>query len=444
MTPLDNLAVIILAAGKGTRMKSAQPKVLHSFAERPMLGHILAALQPLKPARTVVITGFGAEAVEAYCNSAFPGCAFVRQTEQKGTGHAVQVCEPLLGQHQGPVVILYGDVMLNIRPDVLATLVQHHASNTTGLTLLAASVADPTGLGRMFEDHGQIRIVEEKDCNDAERQVKTANPGIYAVHGPALWPLLRELKTDNAQAELYLTDIVALAPDHGTPVKMCKVPAERAEMGVNSRAELAAMDALWQARKRKELMDSGVTLVGPETCFFSHDTIIGPDSVVGPFVVCGVGVNVAGGSTLNAFTQLEGTQVGAGAIIGPYSRTRPGTVLGENVHLGNFVEVKNSTLGAGTKANHLSYVGDADVGASVNLGAGTITANYNSKTKVKSRTKVGDNASTGSQTVLVAPVTLAEGTMTGAGTVIRKNTEAYSLVTDAKEQLVKPGYAKTK
>lgn len=438
---MQNLAVIILAAGKGTRMKSAQPKVLHSFAGRPMLGHLLAAVQSLQPTRTVVITGFGAEAVESFCNTHFPGCEFIRQAEQRGTGHAVQVCAPLLGNHTGPIVILYGDVMLNMRADVLPKLLAEHTNNAQGLTLLGAKVADTSGLGRMFANHGRVQIVEDKDCDDAQRQVKTANPGIYAVHGPLLWPLVAQLQPNNAQGELYLTDIVEAAHAQGT-VKMCEVPSERAEMGVNSRTELAAMEALWQARKRKELMDSGVTLLGPDTCFFSHDTEIGPDSTVGPFVVCGVGVKVAANTTIHAFTQLEGTTVGSQAVVGPYSRTRPGTVLAEGVHLGNFVEVKNSSLGAGTKANHLSYLGDAEVGAGVNIGAGTITANYNSKTKVKSRTTIGDGASTGSQTVLVAPVNLAEGTMTGAGTVVRKNTEAYSLVTDAREQLVKPNYAK--
>ncbi len=437
-----NLAVIILAAGKGTRMKSAFPKVLHGFAGRPMLGHLLAALQPLKPARTVVITGFGAETVEAYCNANFPGCEFVRQTEQRGTGHAVQVCEPLLGNHTGPIVIVYGDIMLNIRPDVLPTLMAAHQKNATGLTLLAANLANPAGFGRLFYDHGRLVNIEEKDCDDAQRKITTANPCIYAVDGPALWPLLKKLQPNNAQGELYLTDIIHLAAEAGHGVVMRDVVAERPEVGVNSRTELAAMDALWQARKRRELMDSGVTLIGPETCFFSFDTEIGPDSTVGPFVVCGVGVKVAGTTTINAFTHLEGTAVGAGAVVGPYSRTRPGTVLADGVHLGNFVEVKNSTLGTDTKANHLSYLGDADVGAGVNIGAGTITANYNSKTKQKNRTIIGDNTSTGSQTVLVAPVNLAEGTMTGAGTVVRKNTAAFSLVTDAREQVIKADYAK--
>lgn len=440
MSDVANLAVIILAAGKGTRMKSALPKVLHAFAGRPMLGHLLAALQPLKPTRTVVVTGFGAEAVEAYCTAHFPGTEFVRQTEQNGTGHAVQVCAPLLAGHEGPIVMLYGDVMLNIRPDVLPILMQNYADNAQGLTLLAASVPDATGLGRMFEDHGRVRIVEEKDCDDAQRQLKTANPGIYAIHGPALWPLLQQLNANNAQNELYLTDIVELAPASGVNVKMCKVPAERAEMGVNSRAELAAMDALWQSRKRKALMDSGVTLVGPETCFFSHDTQIGPDSTVGPFVVCGEGVRVAGGCVVKPYTHLEQCVVGEVCQIGPFARLRPGAELAEDVHVGNFVEIKNSTLGVGAKANHLTYVGDASVGAGANLGAGTITANYNHHTKQKQRTVIGDGASTGSGTVLVAPATLGNFATTGANTVVRGVVGEHELLADKPGQIRKWPY----
>lgn len=440
-TALQNLAIIILAAGKGTRMKSAQPKVLHGFAGRPMLGHILAATEALKPSRTVVITGFGAEAVEAYCTANFKGIEFARQTEQKGTGHAVQMCAPLLADHSGPIVILYGDVMLTMRPDVLPALLAAHAQNAQGLTLMGATVQNPQGLGRMFTEGNTVRIVEDKDCTPAQRQVNTANPGIYAIHGPLLWPLVANLKPNNAQAELYLTDIVEAAHAHA-PVKLIEVPSERAEMGINSRTELAAMDALWQTRKREALMAQGVTLIGPETCFFSHDTHIGADSTVGPHVVCGVGVEVASGVTILPFTHLEGCSIGTGGRIGPYARLRPGTTLAEDAHIGNFVELKNTTFGKGSKANHLSYVGDAEVGSNVNLGAGTITANYNSKTKVKSRTTIGDNVSTGSQTIIVAPLAVAEGTMTGAGTVLRKPTEAYSLVTDAREQVVKSGYAK--
>lgn len=438
---MENLAVIILAAGKGTRMKSTAPKVLHGFAGRPMLGHILAATEALNPSRTVVITGFGAEAVESYCTANFKNIEFARQTEQKGTGHAVQMCAEALGKHTGPIMILYGDVMLNMRPDVLPALIAAHAKNANGLTLLGASVENPTGLGRMIQENNRVRVVEEKDCTDLERKCKTANPGIYAIHGPLLWPLVANLTPNNAQSELYLTDIVEAAHSHA-PVTLVEVPSERAEMGINSRTELAAMDALWQSRKRESLMAQGVTLVGPETCFFSHDTTIGADSVVGPHVVCGVGVKTESDVTLLPFSHLEGCTIAKGVRVGPFARLRPTTTIGEDAHIGNFVELKNTTFGKGSKANHLTYVGDAEVGQNVNLGAGTITANYNSKTKVKSRTSIGDNVSTGSQTVMVAPIAVAEGTMTGAGTVLRKPTEAYSLVTDAREQVVKSGYAK--
>ncbi|MFN7163006.1 MAG: sugar phosphate nucleotidyltransferase [Pseudomonadota bacterium] len=300
---LQNLAIIILAAGKGTRMKSTEPKVLHGFAGRPMLGHILAATQALNPARTVVITGFGAEAVESYCSTNFKNIEFARQTEQKGTGHAVQLCAEVLGKHSGPIVILYGDVMLNMRPDVLPALLAAHAKNANGLTLLGATVENPQGLGRMFMEGNKARIVEDKDCTPEQRKCQTANPGIYAVHGPLLWPLVAGLKPNNAQAELYLTDIVEAAHAHA-PVALIEVPAERAEMGINSRTELAAMDALWQARKRESLMAQGVTLIGPETCFFSHDTHIGADSTIGPHVVCGVGVSLPNNSIIEPFTKL--------------------------------------------------------------------------------------------------------------------------------------------
>lgn len=440
MSYAANLAVIVLAAGKGTRMKSALPKVLHGFAGRPMLGHLLAALQPLKPTRTVVVTGFGAEAVEAYCNTNFPGTEFVRQTEQNGTGHAVQVCAPLLVGHEGPVVIVYGDIMLNIRPDVLPKLMAEHAQNAKGLTLLAANVNNPTGFGRLFYNHGTLVSIEEKDCDDAQRAITTVNPCIYAIHGPALWPLLQQLHANNAQKELYLTDIIELAPKSGLGVVMRDVVAEREEVGVNSRAELAAMDALWQSRKRKALMDSGVTLVGPETCFFSHDTQIGPDSTVGPFVVCGEGVAVAGGCVVKPYTHLEQCNVGEACQIGPFARLRPGADLAEQVHVGNFVEIKNSTLGAGTKANHLTYVGDASVGAGANLGAGTITANYNHHTKQKQRTVIGEGASTGSGTVLVAPATLGNFATTGANTVVRGVVGEHELLADKPGQIRKWPY----
>lgn len=439
---MENCAIVILAAGKGTRMKSELPKVLHGFANRPMLGHLLAATRALRPARTVVITGFGAEATEAYCNAHIPGCEFVRQTEQRGTGHAVQMCQPLLGNHQGPIIMLYGDVMLTTREDVLPTLLARQAENPLGLNLLAAKVENPQGLGRLMHQDGRLINVEEKDCTSAQRTITTANPGIYCIHGPALWPLLAKLTPNNAQHELYLTDVIAHAAEAGLTVTMSEVKAERPEMGINSRAELAAYDALYQNRKRMAAMAAGATLVQPETIYFSFDTVLEPDTTVGPFVTFGPGVSVSRNSVVLPFSHLEGCTIGRNARIGPYARIRPSTTLADGVHIGNFVEIKNATIAEGSKANHLSYVGDADVGANVNLGAGTITANYNRKTGQKNRTTVGKGSSTGSGTVLVAPVTLAEGSYTGANTVVRKDTEAYSLTAAAVENLHKSNYSK--
>jgi bifunctional UDP-N-acetylglucosamine pyrophosphorylase/glucosamine-1-phosphate N-acetyltransferase len=439
---LDNLAVLILAAGKGTRMKSELPKVMHGYAGRPMLGHLLAGIKTLNPKQIAVVTGFGAEAVESYCNEAFPGCTFIRQTEQKGTGHAAQIAKSVLSHHEGPILILYGDVMLTTRLDVLNAIQTITQTNQSGLNLLAAEVDNPNNLGRLFYQNGQLLNIEEKDCTPEQRKIKTANPGIYTIHGPALWPLLDQLTPNNAQKELYLTDIIGLAGQAGLSVKMETVIAERPEMGINSRLELAAYDALYQNRRRVQAMNAGATLILPETIYFSYDTELEPDTTVGPFVTFGPGVHIASHTTILPFSHLEGTTIHSNARIGPFARLRPNTHIHEGAHIGNFVEIKNATIGSTSKANHLSYVGDADVGTNVNLGAGTITANYNRKTGKKSRTTIGNHASTGSGTVLVAPVTLADHSYTGANTVVRKDTEPFSLTAAAVENISKSNYSK--
>jgi len=435
------LAVIILAAGKGTRMKSSLVKVLHPYLGMPMLWHSLQAAQTLKPTRTVVITGHQADDVEAFCSKHFPGTEFARQNEQRGTGHAVRQAEPLLKTHQGPVVIIYADIMLATRPDVLPTLMQRHAANAQGLTLLTARVENPTGLGRVFMKNGALVNVEEKDCTPEEKSVTTVNPCIYAVGGPLLFDLLGKVTNRNAQNEYYLTDIIELAHRGNHPVIATEVACARPELGMNSRAEIAAMENLWQQRKRSEMMAAGVTLTDPATVWFSVDTEVEADVTIGQNVVFGPGVRVEGGAAILPFCHLEGATIRSGATVGPFARLRPTTEIGENAHIGNFVEIKNSRVGAATKAGHLSYVGDATVGADVNFGAGTITANYNKKTGKKSRTVIGSHSSLGSHTVLVAPVTLAPHTTTGAGTVVRADTEAHSLVVSQPPQKVKPGYS---
>lgn len=422
-------------------MKSALPKVLHPIAGQPMLHHALAAAQALQPEKTVVITGFGAEAVEESVTAAFgPNVTFARQTEQKGTGHAVMQAEKALKGFKGTILIFSGDSTLPTRPDVLPALLEGHEGHA--LTVLTADLKDPTGYGRVFKKGGKLVNIEHKDCSEKEREVTTSNTSFYAVEADALWPLLKKLEPNNAQAEYYLTDIIGLAGEAKHKVNMVSLPMEREEIGMNTRAEIAQMEALWQKRKRMEMMLAGVTLTDPETVYFSADTTIGPDTAIGQHVVFGPGVTIEGNVQILPFCHIEGAHVKSGARVGPFARLRPTTVVEEDAHIGNFVELKNTRFGSGSKANHLSYVGDATVGKNVNLGAGTITANYNSKTKVKSKTAIGDGASTGSHTVLVAPVSMGANAATGAATVVRQNIETNTLVVTLATNKVKAETAK--
>ena len=438
---MSQTAVIILAAGKGTRMKSAMPKVLHPMAGQPMLWHVLNAAQSLKPAKTVVITGYGADDVEAFATQHFPGTLFARQTEQLGTGHAVMQAKAQLADHTGPIVILYGDIMLSTRADVLPTLIAEY-NTAPGLTLLTAQVDNPTGFGRVFKQNGFLINVEEKDCTPEQRLITTVNPCIYAVDGPLLWNLLDKVTNHNAQQEYYLTDILQLAAGGGHPVSTHSVAAERSEIGMNNRAEIAEMTQLWQTRKRREMMLNGVTLTDPATVWFSPDTTIEADTTIGQNVVFGPGVRILSGANILPFCHLEGCTIKGGANIGPFARLRPTTVVEEGAKVGNFVELKNTTLGEKSSAGHLTYLGDATVGHHTNIGAGTITANYNHKTHAKAKTVIGDNASTGSNTVLVAPVTLGNSAYTGAATTVRNNVDNDALVLSVPEVLTKPNYSK--
>ncbi len=439
---IPDIAVIVLAAGKGTRMKSELPKVLHPMAGMPMLGHVLTAARTLNPTQTVVITGYGAEQVEAYCTENFPETTFARQAEQLGTGHAIMQAEQALKTFTGTVIIVYADIMLGTRPDVLPTLMEQHRSNAQGLTLLTANVPNPKGFGRVFMQKGILINVEEKDCTPEQKKITTVNPCIYAVNGPLLFKLLAQVSNNNAQNEYYLTDIIALAHTNGAPVIMAEVPAERPEIGMNSRAEVAEMETLWQTRKRQEMMANGVTLVDPSTVYFSADTTIKPDVTIHPNVVFGPGVTIHSGATVFPFCHIANATLHKGVEIGPFARLRQGVTLNENVHIGTFVESKNSTFGQGSKAMHLSYIGDATVGAEAGFGGGTITANYNQKTKVKSRTVLENGAMTGANSTLVAPVKLGKNARTGAGTVVRNDIEEGALLVSKPEQITKPGYNK--
>ena len=434
------IAAIILAAGKGTRMKSDTHKVLHPLAGKPMLLHLVDTVASLSPARTVVVVGAGREQVEAAV--APHGVATAHQAEQLGTGHAVAQAEAALAGFEGDVLILYGDVPLVGAGTMRRMLERLHAADAPASVVLGFRPADPGAYGRVIVSPGSDRIakmVEFKDASPAERAETLCNSGLMAVRAAYLFRLLARVGNDNAAGEYYLPDIVMLAAADGRASAVIETDAAEVT-GVNSRGELAALEAVWQQARRAQAMADGATLVAPETVWFAHDTALGRDVTVGPNVVFGPGVSVADGATIHAFSHLEGARVGPNAEVGPYARLRPGAVLGEKSKVGNFVEVKKATLGKGAKANHLTYLGDAEVGAGANVGAGTITCNYDGF--LKYRTVIGEGAFVGSNSALVAPVTIGDGAIVAAGSVVTQDVAADALALVRPAQVAKPGWAK--
>ena len=438
MTTSRPVAAIVLAAGKGTRMKSDLHKVLHPLAGRPMLGHLLAAVDALPPARTVVVVGSGREQVEPLV--AEHGGVVVVQDPQHGTAHAVRQAEAALAGFAGDVLILYGDTPLVTTATMARMLERLRAGDAPAVVVVASRPADPLQYGRIVAeaDGTIVKMVEYKDASPEERAVDLCNSGLMAVRAEDLWPLLERVGNDNAAGEYYLPDIVMLAAGDGRRSAVIEVDADEVA-GINSRAELAEVEALWQRRRRIEAMAEGVSLFAPETVFFSHDTEIGRDTVVEPNVVFGPGVRIAQGARIRAFSHLEGASVASGAEIGPYARLRPGTEIGEKARVGNFVETKKARLGKGAKANHLSYLGDADVGAGANVGAGTITCNYDGFFKYG--TRIGEGAFIGSNSALVAPVAIGAGAIVGAGSVITRDVAPDALALVRPEQREKAGWA---
>ena len=432
------IAVIVLAAGKGTRMKSDLHKVLHPVAGRPMLLHLLASVEQLAPERTVVVTGAGREQVEAAVKDR--GARVALQEPQLGTAHAVAQAEAALDGFDGDILILYGDVPL-VRTETCARLLARlHESDTPAAVVLGFRPADPLAYGRiLLDEHGMIaRMVEYKDATEAERGVDLCNSGLMAVRAADLWPLLARVGSDNAAGEQYLPDIVMLALADGRASAV--VEAEAWEVaGVNSRAELAEVEEAWQARRRAQAMADGASLVAPHTVWFAWDTAIGRDVTIEPNVVFGPGVTVADGVAIKGFSHFEGARIEAGAQVGPFARLRPGAVIGADAHVGNFVEVKNVTMGAGAKANHLAYLGDGEVGAKANIGAGTIFCNYDGF--FKNRTVVGEGAFIGSNSALVAPVTIGRGAIVAAGSTVTEDVAADALALVRPAQQEKPGWA---
>ncbi len=430
------VALVILAAGQGTRMKSDLPKVLHRVAHAPLLAHAMRAGATLSPDRTVVVMGHGADAVADTAHDIDGNAQVVIQAERMGTAHAVDQARDALKDFDGDVVVLYGDTPF-IRPETLENMVAARA--THDVVVLGFDAADPGRYGRLVTDGDTLdRIVEFKDATDEERAITLCNSGVLTCDAATLFDLIAGVGNDNASGEYYLTDIVALARERG--LTATAVTCDEVEtMGVNSRADLATAEAVFQRRARAELLDAGVTLLAPETVFLAHDTVIGRDAVIEQNVVFGPGVTVETGALIHPFTHLEHCHVSRGAEIGPFTRLRPGAELAENVKVGNFVEIKNSEIAAGAKVNHLSYIGDASVGERANIGAGTITCNYDGV--MKHRTTIGAEAFIGSDTMLVAPVTVGNRAMTASGAVITTNVEDGALAMARTPQQNKPGRA---
>ncbi len=425
---------VILAAGQGTRMRSRQPKVLHRLAGRSMLRHLLGSAEPVFD-RIAVVVGPGMDAV---AREAMPHPSVV-QAERRGTAHAALQAEALFGD--GDVAVLYGDNPL-ISGATLRRLVSRRREPGVGLALLAMRPADPGRYGRVVEAGGPgggvERIVEWADASEDERAIGLCNAGVLCASAGDMARWLHAVRPDNTQGEFYLTDVVALAAAEGAGVVAVEAP-EAELRGVNSRAELAAAEAVVQAGLRLRAMEGGATLTAPDTVFLCADTVLAPDVTVGPHVVFGPGVRVGEGAEIRAFSHLEGCVVGERAVVGPYARLRPGTVLGEACHVGNFVELKATTLGAGAKANHLAYLGDADIGARTNVGAGAITCNYDGF--AKHRTRIGEGAFIGSDAVLVAPLRIGDGALVAAGSVIVSDVADDALAFGRARQAAVPGGA---
>jgi bifunctional UDP-N-acetylglucosamine pyrophosphorylase/glucosamine-1-phosphate N-acetyltransferase len=431
------LAAIILAAGKGTRMKSDLHKVLHPIAAKPMLGHLTDAVASLGAERTVIVAGAGREQVEGFATPL--GLAVAVQADQLGTAHAVQQAEAALTGFAGDVLILYGDVPL-VTPETMARMIDRlNAADAPAIVVLGFRPADTLSYGRIVADGDRIvKMVEHKDATPEERTVTLCNSGLMAARAADLWPLLARVGNANAAGEYYLPDIVMLAAADGRGSAVIEADPDEVA-GVNSRAELATVEAIWQRRTRTRVMADGATLIAPETVWFASDTKVGRDVTIGQNVVFGPGAAIADGVTIHAFSHIEGASVARGAIVGPYARLRPGAEVGEDAHVGNFVELKKTRLGKGAKANHLTYLGDADIGAGTNIGAGTITCNYNGFDK--DLTTIGEGAFIGSNSALVAPVSIGAGAIVAAGSVVTRDVAADALVIARAPQEEKPGWA---
>lgn len=427
------LGALVLAAGKGTRMKSELHKVLHPIAGRPMLMHLLEAVETAGATKTVIVVGAGREQVEA----AVPTHEFALQDPPQGTGHAVLCAQPAFDGFSGDILITYGDVPL-VTAETLGAM--RGALASSDLVVLGFRPEDPTGYGRIRQTgDGQVEaIIEHLDANEDERQIGLCNSGLMAAKAEVLFDCLDEVGNDNAKGEYYLTDVVAVARGKGYSVAAVEADPDEVS-GVNSRQQLAELEQVFQRRARVSAMENGATLLDPASVHFSFDTNIGSDVVVEPNVFFGPGVSVGDGAIIHGFSHLEGATLGAGAKVGPYVRLRPGADVGIDAKIGNFVEVKKAKVATGAKVNHLSYIGDATVGAGANIGAGTITCNYDGFSK--SVTTIGEGAFVGSNSTLVAPVNIGDGAFVAGGSVVTKDVSADALGITRARQEEKTGWA---
>jgi bifunctional UDP-N-acetylglucosamine pyrophosphorylase/glucosamine-1-phosphate N-acetyltransferase len=428
---------VILAAGEGTRMKSAMPKVLHKIAGLPMVAHVVRAAQAAGVDAVALVVGRGADEVRAAVTPFASRAETFVQAERLGTAHAVLAARDAIRRGFDDILVMFGDTPL-IEADAL-TAARAKLAEGAAVAVMGFRTQNPAGYGRLIEENGAlVAIREDKDCSFAEKEITFCNGGLMAIAGEHALALLDAVGNDNAKKEFYLTDIVAIAHQCGLRVVATEASYENV-LGINNRVELAEAEALWQASKRHEMMLAGVTLVAPQTVFFSYDTKIGPDTVVEPNVVFGPGVEVAANAVIHAFSHLEGARVGERATVGPFARLRPGTEMKEGAKVGNFVEVKKAVLEQGAKVNHLTYIGDAHIGAKANIGAGTITCNYDGYNK--HLTEIGAGAFIGSNSSLVAPVKVGEGAYVASGSVVTDDVPADALAFGRARQTNIPGRA---
>lgn len=443
MPPLEHEArrclAIVLAAGESSRMCSGHPKVLHKLAGRTLLAHVLSSLKESGADRILVVVGETHDAAIAEAKASTCDVEIAIQRERLGTAHAVLAARDAIARGYDDLLIVFADTPL-VRPETFMRMRKVLGEGQHAAVALGFKTKHPAGYGRLILEDGALKAIrEDRDASEAERQIETCNAGLMALDGSRALALLDAIGNANSQKEYYLTDVIAVARSRGLTVATT-IAAEDEVLGVNDRTQLAAAEAILQARLRAKAMRDGATLVDPSSVTLAFDTVLGRDVTIEPHVVFGAGVSVGEGSVIRSFSYLEGAEVGQNAVVGPFARLRPGAQLAEHVHIGNFVEVKATEVGAGAKINHLSYIGDASIGAKTNIGAGTITCNYDGFAKY--RTKIGASTFIGSHTALVAPVKIGDGAYIGAGSVITQDVAPDALALTRAQPIEKPGWAR--